>query len=126
MTPKHNRRITRGRRAYRAGLRAEALARLLLRLKGYRIIASRARTRAGEIDLVARRGAILAFIEVKSRREQTEAHLALLPPQQKRLARAAEAYAASRPEFFSLTWRFDLIICAPRRLPRHLMDAWRP
>ncbi len=116
----------RGRANQRSGLRAEALARLVLRLKGYRILGIRVRTRAGEIDLVARRGHVLAFIEVKSRQLQTDARLALQPRQQYRLARAAEAWTASRRELKGLIWRYDLMICSPRRLPRHLMDAWRP
>ncbi|MDE1172285.1 MAG: YraN family protein [Parvibaculaceae bacterium] len=120
------RRQERGRANQRTGLRAEALARLVLRLKGYRILGSRVRTRAGEIDLVARRGRVLAFVEVKSRQAQADARLALQPRQQYRLARAAEAWAAGRRELEGLIWRYDLMICAPRRLPRHLMDAWRP
>jgi putative endonuclease len=116
----------RGREAHAAGLRAEALAALLLRLKGYRILARRMKTKLGEIDLVARRGRILVFVEVKARRDLDGAAEALMAEQRGRLARAASLFVAARPALAALDMRFDLILVAPRRWPRHLADAWRP
>lgn len=116
----------RGREAHAAGLRAEALAALLLRLKGYSILARRMKTKLGEIDLVARRGRTLVFVEVKARRDLDGAAEALMAEQRGRLARAASLYVAARPALAALDMRFDLVLVAPRRWPRHLADAWRP
>lgn len=119
-------RRSRGRAAHRAGLRAESLAALLLRLKGYSILARRLRTRAGEIDLVARRGRTLVFVEVKARADLADAADALAMRQRARLARAAGLFLAARPLLDGMNVRFDVVLVAPRRFPRHLADAWRP
>ncbi|MEX0840555.1 MAG: YraN family protein [Parvibaculum sp.] len=120
----------RGRAAHRLGQRAEMLAALWLRFKGYRILARRLKTRAGEIDLVARRGRALVIVEVKAsaRAEMAgeRAVEALLPRQQQRLTRAADHLLAMRPALAGLDLRFDVVLVAPGRLPRHLEDAWRP
>lgn len=112
-------------RAERRGRFAEWLCRCHLRLRGWQIVARGWRCPSGEIDLVARRGKILAIIEVKSRSEVTAAANALTPRQRRRIARATEALIASRPDFAGLGIRFDLMLVAPRRLPYHLTDAWR-
>ena len=114
-----------GRAAYRSGLRAEALAAVLLRLKGYRILARRLKTPAGEIDMVIRRGSSLAIVEVKAR-GTGDAVEAILPRQQRRLERAAAHFLGRNPQLAGLDLRFDVVLVAPRRLPRHLADAWRP
>jgi putative endonuclease len=119
-------RIERGRAAHVAGLRAEALAALALRLKGYRLVARRMKTRAGEIDLIARRGRSLVFVEVKARADFDGAAEALLARQRARLARAAELFVSTRPQWQAFDMRFDVVLVAPRRWPRHLVDAWRP
>lgn len=116
---------TRRRRADRRGRRGEGLAALLLRLKGYRVLARRCRTVAGEIDIVAQRGGTLAFVEVKSRGDGDGGE-AITPRQQARIARAAEAYLQRRPALAGADIRFDAILIGPRGLPRHLPDAWRP
>jgi putative endonuclease len=99
---------------------------MLLTFKGYRILARRMKTRAGEIDLIARRGQTLVFVEVKARSAIGDAAEALSVRQRDRLARAAALYLASRPQFASLTIRFDMVLASPHRLPQHLVDAWRP
>ena len=114
------------RRAERYGRHAESLAAWLLRLKGYRILARGYRSRVGELDIVARRGRVLAFVEVKARGDVSEAAEALRPAQRSRIARAAEAFQASRPELRALLVRFDVVLVAPGRRPHHLPDAWRP
>ncbi len=114
----------RGRAAHAAGLRAESVAALLLRLKGYRILARRMKTRLGEIDLIARRGRTLVFVEVKARSDLDGALDALQAPQRERLARAASLYVAGRPDLAALDMRFDLVLVAPRRFPRHMANAW--
>lgn len=111
--------------AERRGRFAEWLCRWHLRLRGWQIVARGWRCPAGEIDLVARRGKVLAIIEVKSRGEFAAAANALTPRQRRRIARAAEALIASRSDLAGLDVRFDLMLVAPKRLPRHWPDAWR-
>lgn len=112
--------------AHRLGLRAEMLAAMLLRLKGYRILAQRLKTPAGEIDMVARRGRSLAIVEVKARGEPGHAAEALQARQLRRLERAAAHFLGRNPALADLDLRFDVVLVVPFRLPRHLRDAWRP
>jgi putative endonuclease len=113
------------RRSYRRGLYAETLAAASLRLKGYRILASRFRAPVGEIDLVARRGAHFAFVEVKARPDAGEV---LTARQRTRIRRAAEAWLAAAslrgklPAEFSAS--FDLIVVRPWRWPQHVPRAF--
>ena len=113
------------RKAEQAGRWAEAVAALLLRLKGYRIIGQRQRGPLGEIDIIARRGRVLALVEVKQRASRTAALEAVSPRQQARIARAAALLEVRHPEFASLDRRFDVVLVTPWRLPVHVMDAWR-
>ncbi len=110
--------------AWRRGCGGEALAAWWLRLKGYRIVARGLRTPAGELDLVARRGRILAFVEVKARPDLEAARAAISPRQRRRIARAAEAFLQQRPAYARLQPRFDAVLIAPGRRPRHLVNAW--
>ncbi|HVH75685.1 MAG TPA: YraN family protein [Stellaceae bacterium] len=120
------RRFTRERqRAERRGRLAESLALWRLRLAGWRIVARDWRCPVGEIDLVARRGRTLAVIEVKSRPDAATAAEALSRRQRRRIARAAEAFLLAHPDLAGLKLRFDLMLVAPRRAPRHLPAAWR-
>lgn len=114
------------RKAWRYGRFAEALAAWHLRARGYRIVSRGFRSAAGEIDIVARRGQVLAFVEVKARRELMAAAESLGPRQAGRIARAASAYLQSRPALAVLDQRFDVMLVRPWRLPVHLKDAWRP
>jgi putative endonuclease len=104
---------------------AESLAAWSLRLRGYRILARRFRTPLGEIDLIAQRGRLLAFVEVKARADLEQALVALSPRQRQRTARAAELFLLRRPDLAGHALRFDLIAVRPWRVPRHLVDAWR-
>ncbi len=110
--------------AQRRGLRAETLCCWWLRLKGYRVLERRLRTPVGEIDILARRGGVLAVIEVKQRRTHDEAGGAVGSNQRRRLSRAARWVLSSRPRFASLSLRYDAMLVAPWRLPRHLAGAW--
>jgi putative endonuclease len=116
----------RRRQAERRGRLAEWVCLWHLRLRGWQVVARGWRCPAGEIDIVARRGKVLAIIEVKSRREVAVAANALAPRQRRRIARAAEALLLSRPDLAGLGLRFDVMLVAPQRLPRHWRDAWRP
>ncbi len=113
------------RAAERRGRRGERRAAWWLRLKGYRILAQGFRLGVGEIDLVARRGGVLAFVEVKSRPDLDEAATAIGPIQRERIARAAHAFLQRHPKFAALSPRFDAILVAPGRWPRHIENAWR-
>lgn len=110
--------------AERRGRRAEQGAAWLLRLKGYRILGRRVKTPVGEIDLVARRGPVVAIVEVKARPDMTAGLEAVTSTARRRIARAAAHYLA-RTDMAAETVRFDLVVMRPRRLPRHLPDAWR-
>jgi putative endonuclease len=112
-------------RARRRGRFAEGLCRWHLRLRGWRILAAAWRCPAGEIDLLARRRGVLAAIEVKSRPDFATGAFAILPRQRRRIARAVEAFLMTRPELAALAVRFDVMVVEPRRLPRHLPNAWR-
>jgi putative endonuclease len=110
--------------AFRTGLSAESRAAAYLIAKGYRILARRHRTRYGEIDLVARRRGLLAFIEVKARASLDEAAYAVTPRQQARIINAAQAFLIDHPEYAEFELRFDAMLIAPRHLPRHLLAAF--
>ena len=114
--------------AFRTGLSAEARAAAWLMAKGYRILAQRFRTPYGEIDIVARRRNLLAFIEVKARASPDEAAYAVTPRQQARIINAAQAWLqvwlTAHPEHADFELRFDAMLIAPRRLPRHLLAAF--
>ena len=110
--------------AFRTGLSAEARAAAYLLAKGYRILAKRFRTPYGEIDIVARRRNLLAFIEVKARASLDEAAYAVTPRQQARIIAAAQAWLMAHPEHAEYDLRFDAMLIAPRHLPRHLLAAF--
>ncbi len=113
------------RAAERRGQWAETLAALYLRAKGYRIIARRFRSRAGEIDLIARRRRHLAFVEVKARARAGQAAWAVTPRQQARIARAAEHWLAINGAEQDLDMSFDVVLIAPWTWPRHIAGAFR-
>jgi putative endonuclease len=108
-------------KAERDGRRAERLAAWWLRLKGWHILAMRARTPVGEVDLVARRGKVLAFIEVKARATEADAGMALDDYRLRRVVAAAEVLA---PRYARPTddIRIDALFMVPWRLPRHLSN----
>ena len=112
------------REAERRGRRAEARAAWFLRLKGYRLIARRFRTPVGEIDLIVRRGRTIAFVEVKHRPTMDEASEAATPKGRERVARAAALWLARNPAAAEGTLRFDVILAAPGRWPRHLAGVF--
>lgn len=112
--------------AHRHGQRSESLAALFLRIKGYRILARRLKTRLGEIDLVARAPfGPVCFIEVKARGDLRAAADSVSATQRTRIARAASLYLSSRPGLARRGSRFDIIAIAPWRWPVHHRDVWR-
>lgn len=121
---------TERREAEQLGRTAEAACVLALRLRGWSVVATRFRPPrgqgAGEIDIVARKGRVLAFIEVKARETEGDAAESLTPRQQQRIARAAEVFLAANPELADLDCRFDVMLVGRLSAPVHLEDAWRP
>lgn len=110
--------------AFRLGLSAETRAAALLLAKGYRIAARRWRSPAGEIDLVARRGALLIFVEVKARATLDDAAYSVTERQKRRIAAAASAWLGEHPQDAACDIRFDAILVVPRRWPRHIEAAF--
>jgi putative endonuclease len=110
--------------AIQTGLSAESKASAYLIAKGYRILARRFRTPYGEIDIVARRRNLLAFVEVKARATLDDAAYSVTQQQQQRIVAAAQAWLMAHPEHIEFDMRFDAILIAPKHLPRHLMAAF--
>jgi putative endonuclease len=110
--------------AFHTGLSAESRAAAVLIAKGYRILARRFRTAYGEIDIVARRRNLVAFVEVKARASLDDAAYAVTPRQQARIIAAAQVWLMAHPEHAGYDLRFDAMLVAPRRLPRHLLAAF--
>jgi putative endonuclease len=98
--------------AYQRGIRAEDMSAWYLRLRGYRILARRYKTPVGEIDLVARRGGCIVFVEVKAREAMDDALYALQPRQAARVMRGAEHYLA-RHNLTDAQIRFDVMAVMP-------------
>lgn len=118
------------RKAYFWGQGAEWLSVLLLMVKGYRVLARRFKCKVGEIDLIARKGKLICFIEVKARKTKQEALEAVSFRQQQRIIRAAEWYLTKncsgiKESFQGTSYRFDIITVEPWRLPTHVKDAWQ-
>jgi putative endonuclease len=111
------------RLAEASGRRGERIAGWWLRLKGWRILARRVRTPAGEVDIVARRGTIVAFVEVKMRATDAELDFAI---DERRLARVAAAAEYLMPRFAGPgdDIRVDVLLIAPGKPPRHIENAW--
>lgn len=116
--------------AERRGRFAESLCVAQLRLTGWRVLARRLKTRPGsglgEIDIIARRGDVLAFIEVKARLDPTAALDAVTALQRTRIARAADVFVQRRPECAQCEIRFDVMIVGNGFLAKRIADAWRP
>lgn len=89
------------------------------------MLARRARTEAGEIDLVAEREGLLAFVEVKARPNLAEAAAALSPRQRARLVAAAECWLADNPGRGGAGVRFDVLLVAADGAVRRIADAFR-
>jgi putative endonuclease len=115
--------IKKRHRAERSGRIAEAIAALWLMVQGWSILGRRLRTPVGEVDIVARRGHVLAFIEVKMRTKASDSVLSLDHFRLRRVAAAAEALA---PRFMRPgdDVRIDAVFIQPRRFPRHVVNVW--
>lgn len=110
---------------YKKGLWAEKKAEIILAIKGYRILARRFKTPSGEIDLVAKRGDVLVFVEVKQRVSLDAAAEAIHAKNRYRVEQAAALYLQKHPEYNDCDIRFDAIILMPGAWPQHIPSAWR-
>ena len=111
-------------RAQKYGRRAEWFAALSLQLKGYRIISRGFKTKMGEIDIIARKGNLVAFIEVKARANVASAIDAVTQSSKRRIANAADIWLAGQKDFAKLSRRFDIIAVVPKKWPVHFPDAF--
>ena len=118
-------RSARGKRAYAEGLNAEALACAALQNNGWTILGQRLRTEAGEVDAVAERDGLVAFVEVKHRPNLLEAAYALTLRQRRRLLAAAEILMAENPDWGCNGVRFDVLLVDPAGNVRRVIDAFR-
>jgi putative endonuclease len=110
--------------AFNLGISAESRAAAYLIAKGFRILARRWRSPVGEIDIVARRRHLLVFVEVKARADLDRAAESVTPRQRQRIAAAAEAWLAANGADGFRDIRFDAILVAPGKLPRHIPGAF--
>lgn len=114
----------RRRKAEQAGRLAEETAAEFLIARDWEILATRVKTRSGEIDLIARKREVTAFIEVKARASRDAAISAVTPRQAKRIIAAANYWIAANPESLAGDCRFDIILVSPYLLPEHIENAF--
>ena len=112
------------RKALLVGRLSEYYAAVYLMFRGYRIAAMRFRVKAGEVDIIARKGNLVAFVEVKARRITGDAVFAVDPATQRRIRNASLAWIARQPDAASLAYRYDIVAVTPRSRPQHFSDAF--
>lgn len=110
--------------AERRGRRAEWIAALYLTLKGYRVTAMRERTPVGEIDLVARKGNLVVFVEVKARESASGGADAVTVAAQRRIRAAGDLHIGRLNRSEDLSWRFDIVVVPRFGWPIHLENAF--
>jgi len=113
-----------GQIAFRTGISAESRAAAFLIAKGFRILARRWKSPVGEIDIIARRRSLLVFVEVKARERLDDAAWSVTDRQRLRIVAAAEAWLARYPDDRIRDMRFDAVLVAPGRIPRHIPSAF--
>ncbi|MGV3512052.1 MAG: YraN family protein [Novosphingobium sp.] len=111
--------------AEQQGRRAEWLAAWWLRLQGWRILAQRVKLKTGEVDLIARKGRTVAFVEVKWRRDASQLGASIDAHRLRRVAKAAEMLAGKHAGPGDDV-RIDVILMAPGTWPRRIANAWQP
>ena len=124
MTRKNKRVLANRQKAERRGHFSEYVAAIYLLLKGYRILAMRYRTKLGEVDLIARKGDFVAFVEVKARANEQLGIDAVGFESQRRIRAASDLWLARQPDAGKLSQRYDVVVVLPHRWPRHFPDAF--
>ena len=114
----------RRRKALRRGWAAEYIAAVFLMLKGYRILALRYKTKLGEVDIIARKGDLAVFVEVKARADEMGAVNAVSYASQNRIRAASDLWLARQRDYAILSQRYDIVAVLPGKLPRHFPDAF--
>ncbi|MGV6872460.1 YraN family protein [Pseudochelatococcus sp. B33] len=109
--------------AHHAGIRGERLAAWLLMVKGYRILARRYAAAGGEIDIVARRGRTVVFVEVKARGVLDDARIAITATKERRIVGAIRHWLARNAWAMPLTLRCDAVFIGRRSFPRHVANV---
>lgn len=112
------------RKALRRGHLSEYLAALSLMLRGYRILAMNYRVKAGEIDIIARKGDVVSFVEVKARATTEASVVAVSGLAQSRIRNASLFWLSRQPDGGALSYSYDIVAVRPRRWPVHLKDAF--
>ena len=110
--------------AYKRGIRREILAGLYLTLTGWRVLAWRWKCPLGEIDLVAKKGKVITFIEVKARQNEQSALDSITAHQWRRVLNAADIFMSQQRQYADCSWRFDAIIIVPRKWPKRFKNMW--
>lgn len=116
-------------KAHLFGLRSEQIARWFLRLKGYEILAERYTNAFGEVDILAKKGSVIALVEVKARKRFRDCAEAITPAKQERQIKAAKSLLAYPGKYgrhisHDTQIRFDVIMIVPWHFPRHLTNAF--
>ena len=111
-------------KAYQLGKWAVYIAAAMLIFKGYRILTLRYKATHGEIDVIARRGRTIAFIEVKARKSLTAGKESVTAKQRERISNAATQFMKQRPRLSNLTSRYDIVVITPKSFPKHITSAW--
>ena len=114
---------TERRSRYRRGLSSEIIAAAFLICRGYRILARRFRAHSGEIDLIAKRGRRVVFVEVKHRATLADCQASVTPLTRRRVHSAADLWLARHERFQNCDLGFDLVFIVPRHWPMHLINA---
>jgi putative endonuclease len=110
--------------AFQSGIDAEARAAEYLTARGFEILAQRFKSPYGEVDLIARSGNLIIFVEVKARGTLDDAAYAVTVRQKKRIIDTSQFWLAANPDYANFDLRFDAMLIAPKRLPRHLIAAF--
>ncbi len=110
------------KQTYQFGYSREIIAVNFLRLKGYKILEKRFKTTLGEIDIIAKKGKILVFVEVKARKREELIEVILRPKQVERIKSAAEIFIAKNLEYENFDIRFDFILFSKSLIPEHFED----
>lgn len=119
-----DRALRKRQRAFRRGIIAEYWAAAYLMMKGYRIQAMRFRAKTGEIDIIARKKELIAFVEVKARRSEADALFAVGRKSQHRIHSASLIWISKQKDAADLSWRYDIVAVMPWRIPVHYEGAF--
>ncbi len=119
-----NKKNNKRQRAQRWGYWAEWLAAASLMIKGYRILTLRYKTKLGEIDLIAKKGDLVAIVEVKARPTVSEAVNSVTDQSKIRIENAADLWLAKQRNPHLISMRFDIIAVRPWAWPTHFKNAF--